>query len=634
MAYNLVEPIFCLYLCGNTWQYHPRVLTKEMKLSFSRPQRPHTIYILKSFRDKDGKSTSKRVKTLGSEEEIEAKYGCSDGLEWAKAYVAKLNEEERRGNEKVCIELSPNKPVEESAQKLVSGGDIFLLPLYNRLGLPQACKEISNGSKIKYNLEEIMQALVVLRVLYPCSKRSTLALNQNRIKKATIEIENIYRALSLLSAHIDYIQATVWENSKKIIDRDTRVVYYDCTNYYFEIEDNDLKYDAPKKPKRRVGIRQRGKSKEHRPNPIVQMGLLMDADGIPLAFTIFPGNESEQPSLQRIEEMVAEQFGLTEFVISTDAGLSSEDNRRYNMTEGLDYIAVQSLPKLSEADQAMALDPRGWRIAFRDKSLRPIDPENPERDIFNLEEINFAIERNTKFYKEIIVNKYINGKKSTARPERVIVTYSYEFAQYLRHKREERLACAEKIVKKKESKSRQSQQDPRRYVSTTYVTADGEVAERIHMAIDYNAIEAEERFDGFYAYATSLDDDALVVLRARSFHHEIEHLFRTTKSFLDARPVYLQREDRIRSHFLICFLAMTILKILQKQLGMSQVSIEQLISTLRDIKFAHFNGLGYAPMFTRNALVDRLQELAGVRVDTEIVPQKTMNKLYRSVNAG
>lgn len=383
-----------------------------MRLSFSRQQRPHTIYVLKSFRDKTGKSTSRRVETLGSEEEIEAKYGCPDGLEWAKAYVAKLNEEEKLGRKKVCIELSPDKPINSDAQNLISGGDIFLLPLYNSLGLPQMCKEITNGSKIKYNLDEILQTLVVLRVLYPCSKRSVLDLNQKRVHQSEIALENLYRALTLLSMHIDSIQATVWENSKKIMDRNTRVTYYDCTNYYFEIEDNDLQFRDPKNPKRRVGIRRRGKSKEHRPNPIVQMGLLMDADGIPIAFTIFPGNESEQPSLQRIEEMLADKFGLTDFIISTDAGLSSEDNRRYNMTEGRDYIAVQSLPKLPAADQAMALDPRGWHIAYRDKHLGPIDSENPERDVFNLEEINFSIERNTKFYKEIIVEKRLNGKKT------------------------------------------------------------------------------------------------------------------------------------------------------------------------------------------------------------------------------
>ncbi len=233
----------------------------------------------------------------------------------------------------------------------------------------------------------------------------------------TVGLEDVYRALTLLSSHIDDIQATVLENSSRIMERNTRVVFYDCTNYYFEIEDNDPKGKGPRHPARPEGIRRRGKSKEHRPNPIVQMGLLMDSDGIPLSFIIFPGNESEQPSLKKLEEMIADKFGLNEFIISTDAGLSSEDNRRYNMTEGREYIAVQSLPKLPEADCRMALDPRGWHVAFRDRDMGPIDPSDPGRDTFNLSEIDLNAERHTRFYKEIIVEKCIRGNGSTARKE-------------------------------------------------------------------------------------------------------------------------------------------------------------------------------------------------------------------------
>ncbi len=600
-------------------------------MSFSRPQRPHTIYVLESFRDKTGKSTTRRVETLGSEEEIEKKYGCPDGLEWAKAYVARLNEEKKIQKEGIKIELSPSERINPGEQVIHDCGDLLLLPLYQKLGLPQVCEGIVEGTKVKYNLNEILEALVMLRLLCPCSKLSSFGLGKKRVRKMTCDLEDIYRALSLLSTHIDEIQATVWENSKKMVRRDTRVVYYDCTNYYFEIEDNDPVGEDPRHPKRPEGIRRRGKSKEHRPNPIVQMGLLMDTDGIPLSFIIFPGNESEQPSLQKIEEMIADKFGLSEFVVSTDAGLSSEDNRRYNMTEGREYIAVQSLPKLSEDDQKMALDPRGWHIAFRDPKQGPICPEDPAQDSFNLDEIDLIAERHTKFYKEIIVDKALGGKKSTARPERVIVTYCHDFALYLRHKRRERVKAAEKIIRNRQVKSRQSQQDPRQYVSTVYVTEDGEVAEHVSMALDVETIENEARFDGFYAYGTSLDDDAVDVLRARSFHHEIEHLFRTTKSFLDARPVYLQRADRIRSHFLICFLSMVILKILQKQLDMPEVTIDRLIVAIRDFKLGYIRGAGYIPLFERNELTDRLQEINGICVDTQVIKTKTLNAIYRNM---
>lgn len=602
-----------------------------MRLTFSRPERPHTIYVQKSFRDKNGKSTSKKIERLGSEEDIEKKYGCPDGLVWAQEYVARLNEEERLGKERIKVGLSPVERIDPGQQVSYNCGDLLLLPLYSGLGLPGVCEEIVSGTKVKYDLNEVLETLVMLRVLCPCSKLSSHDLGKKRIRKVTCALEDIYRALTLLSSHIDNIQAAVWENSRKIIRRDTRVVYYDCTNYYFEIEDNDPVGTDPRHPHRPEGIRRRGKSKEHRPNPIVQMGLLMDADGIPLSFIIFPGNESEQPSLQKIEEMIADKFGLNEFVISTDAGLSSEDNRRYNTTEGREYIAVQSLPGLPVADQKMALDPHGWHIAFRDRNLGPIDPANPDRDTFDLDSIDLITERHTKFYKEIIVDKRIHGRRSTARPERVIVTYSHDFALYLKHKRQERLRLAEKIVRNRQTKSRQSENDPRKYVNTMYVTADGEPAEHISMSINEDVLEQEAKFDGFYAYGTSFDDDAVEVLRARSFHHEIEHLFRTTKSFLDARPVYLQRSDRIRSHFLICFLAMTIIKILQKQLEIPEMSIDRLIRSLRDFRFAYIKGAGYMPLFERDDLTDRLQELNGICVDTQIVKTKTMNALYRKV---
>lgn len=568
---------------------------------------------------------------LGTLAEIREREGVTDPWLWAQQELSRRNEEERLGRQTLKIELSPTKRIKAGEQTRYSGADLMLIPLYNALGLPQICRELQKGIKAQYSLNEILEALVVLRILYPCSKKSTCELNCKRIRKTSFALEDVYRALTLLSSHIDDIQARVWQNSQKLMRRNTRVIYYDCTNYYFEIEDNDRDYVDMETGEVIIGLRKRGKSKENRPNPIVQMGLLMDGDGIPLSFIIFPGNESEQPSLQRIEEMVARKFGLNEFIISTDAGLGSEDNRRYNMTEGREYITVQSLPSLSKADQDMALDPRGWRVAYRDKGLAPIDRSSPEKEIFNLDEIDLDAERGTRFYKEIIVNKNLRGDITTSRPERIIVTYNHDFALYLRHKREERISTAQKIISRKQTKSRQSQQDPRRYVTTDYVTKDGQKAAKVRMALDEKAIAHEQRFDGFYAYGTSLDDNAIDVLRARSFHHEIEHLFRTTKTFLDARPVHLRRQERIRSHFLVCFLAMIILKILQKQLNMPELSIDCLIGTLRSFEFDYFKSVGYRPLFERNDITDQLQETTGLHFDTEIVETKRMNKLYRSI---
>lgn len=602
-----------------------------MHLSPAKPQEGKIYYIAKSFRNERGISTKKNMFRLGTLDEIRRREGVSDAWQWAQEELARRNEEERIGRQKLKIELSPSKRINTGECVKYSGGDLMLIPFYNALGLPQICREIQTDTRTEYSLNEILESLVVSRILYPCSKKGAYELNKKRIRPTSFGLEDIYRALSLLSSHIDDIQARVWSNSQKITDRNTRIIYYDCTNYYFEIEDNDKDFVDKQTGEYIPGLRKRGKSKENRPNPIVQMGMLMDGDGMPLSFIIFPGNESEQPSLQKIEEMVANKFGLNEFIISTDAGLGSENNRRYNMTEGREYITVQSLPSLPKADQDMALAPEGWRIAFRDSALPPIDPFNPERKIFNLSEIDLDAERHTRFYKEIIVDKCMDGAKSTARQERVIVTYSHDFALYLRHKREERISSAQKIVNRRQTKSRQSQQDPRRYVATEYITKEGIKATNVKMALDQKAITADQRFDGFYAYGTSLDDDAADVLRARSFHHEIEHLFRTTKTFLEARPVHLQRQDRIRSHFLICFLAMVIIKILQKKLHMPELTIDQLILTLRSIEFDYFKSIGYRPLFERNEITDRLQQIAGITIDTEIVETKRMNKLYRNI---
>ena len=602
-----------------------------MHLSPAKPQEGKIYYIAKSFRNERGISTKKNMFRLGTLDEIRRREGVSDAWQWAQEELARRNEEERIGRQKLKIELSPSKRINTGECVKYSGGDLMLIPFYNALGLPQICREIQTDTRTEYSLNEILESLVVSRLLYPCSKKGAYELNKKRIRPTSFGLEDIYRALSLLSSHIDDIQARVWSNSQKITDRNTRIIYYDCTNYYFEIEDNDKDFVDKQTGEYIPGLRKRGKSKENRPNPIVQMGMLMDGDGMPLSFIIFPGNESEQPSLQKIEEMVANKFGLNEFIISTDAGLGSENNRRYNMTEGREYITVQSLPSLPKADQDMALAPEGWRIAFRDSALPPIDPFNPERKIFNLSEIDLDAERHTRFYKEIIVDKCMDGDKSTARQERVIVTYSHDFALYLRHKREERISSAQKIVNRRQTKSRQSQQDPRRYVATEYITKEGIKATNVKMALDQKAITADQRFDGFYAYGTSLDDDAADVLRARSFHHEIEHLFRTTKTFLEARPVHLQRQDRIRSHFLICFLAMVIIKILQKKLHMPELTIDQLILTLRSIEFDYFKSIGYRPLFERNEITDRLQQIAGITIDTEIVETKRMNKLYRNI---
>lgn len=612
-----------------------------MNAAFIKTNKGVNAYIQKSIRV-DGRSTTVTIKKLGLLDDIRRKQGCADPRQWVRDLAAKMTQEEREGRECISVDFYPGREISPDDVPLRYGGDIFLLPNYYKLGIPEWCDRLMASERAEFDLGAILRTLVMSRILFPCSKSRTLAESKQLIEVPEITGPQIYKALSLLSSHIDDVQALVWENSRRIMNRDTRVVFYDCTNYYFEIEDNDRDHVDAWTGEVVEGLRKRGKSKEHRPNPIVQMGLLMDGGGIPLSFIIFPGNESEQPSLKRIEEMIADRFGLNEFIISTDAGLGSEDNRRYNMTEGREYITVQSLPSLPVRDQEMALDPRGWRVAFRDGKLPPIDPDNPDRDVFNLTELDLEQERHTRFYKEIVVDKRLDGKESTRRSERIIVTYSHDFALYLRAKREVRVGVARKIIKEKQAKSRQTRQDPRRYVETEYITRDGRKANKVLMSLDKGAIEREKRFDGFYAYGTSLDDDAVDVLRARSLHHEIEHLFRTTKTHLDARPVYLRREDRIRTHFLVCFLAMVVLNMLHRQVissfsesyGEESLSIDHLIETLRKFKFGIIKGKNYIPMYQPNLLTEQLQQMIGLQLDKEIITNAKMRAAYKRVKKG
>lgn len=644
-----------------------------MKATFITTKTGRWAYIQKSIRE-NGISKSINIKKLGTLDDIKRREGCPDPEAWVRALAAKMTQEEREGKAIVSIDFSPGKEIEMNSSALCNGGDLLMLPVYNKLGLPDLCKNIVKDSRVKYNLDEIIRTLVFSRIMSPGSKVRTYEFAKGMIKPPEFSENDMYRSLSLMASHIDDMQAGMYKASLKFINRRERILYFDCTNYYFEIEDNDKDYIDTETGEVIFGLRKRGKSKEGRPNPIVQMGLFMDGDGIPLAFNIFPGNESEQIWLQPLEEVLGRKFDLTEFVVSTDSGLASEGNRRYNMAEGRDYICVQSLPSLKAEDQDMALNKSGWRLAYcgNPDNISSFPAEDTGEELFDLngllekESENPGLLKDTTFYREIIVEKTFkyanpqwlemekqnkggdhkdsNDKRipkelSVKRNERIIVTYSHDYALYLKHKREERLKISRTIVTNKDEKGRQSQQSPRKYIKTVHSTKDGTIASKVDMIIDGDAIKQEEKFDGFYAFGTSLDDDAIDILKARSFHHEIEHLFRTTKTFLDARPVYLSRPDRIKSHFLICFIAMTIIKIIQKQLcdtfdeyKNSPLSIDELIHTLQGFMFRDQMKQGYSPCYTRTPLTDRLQQLANIAVNTQIITPSKMRTAYRTVN--
>lgn len=524
-------------------------------------------YIARSFRKKKGdKTSSVIVERLGLLSEIAAAHHEMDSREWVRQRAAELTRKEKEENKTISVKLSPARRIQPEKKRTYHAGDLFLQPYFHRLGIGEICKEIGERGKYKFNLEDILAKLVYGRILFPDSKLSTWQHAKGFIEQPKFELEDLYRALSVLSRESDFIQSQLYRNSIAVKPRNTKVIYYDCSNYYFEIESD-------------VDFRKYGHSKEHRPNPIVQLGLFMDADGLPLAFCVNPGNTPETQTMQPLEEKLADNFSLSDFVACTDGGLGSVDNRMYNTTEGRDYITVLSLKKMRPHLQDWAVNAKAeWHTKGYDESFTL---EEAAR-IFG-DRVNDMMFYRDRWSKETY--RDINGKTRELE-EHLIVTYSHKYALYQRKTRAEQIARAQSKIDRGESCKPKSPNDCRRLIRTVSATAEGELAERTYSQIDWEKVRAEERFDGFYAYGTSSDDHPLEILKVNSFRGEIEALFRVTKTNLNLRPIYLSRKDRIIGHFITCFIAMLLLKQLQHSLPQKH-SIDSLCDTLRSIKLLY-----------------------------------------------
>ena len=409
-------------------------------------------------------------------------------------------------------------------------------------------------------------------------------------------MHQIYRALDVLAEHSDEIQAEIYKNSLDVIDRSKKVLYYDCTNYFFELEEAD-------------GLKQYGKSKENRPNPIVQMGLFMDANGLPLAFSMFPGNENEQPSLKPLEQKILKDFGLAKFVVCTDAGLASTDNRKFNNMNERSYIVTQSLKTMKSHLKDWALDTAGWNVLN-------------SKETYDLSEIDEEVHKSTIFFKERWINE--NGLE-----QRLIVTFSLKHRDYQRAIRNKQVDRAENIIEKGAKASTRNANSPKRFIEETNTTVDGEIAEKKTLSLNESQISKEEQFDGFYGVCTTLEDDITDIIAINKQRWQIEAAFRTMKSEFKARPVYLHNDNRIEAHFLTCFLSLLILRILEQKTE-NQYTCEEVIFALRNMDLHKVKGFGYLSSYTRTDITDKFHEIFGFRTDTEFISDKTMKKILKA----
>lgn len=572
-------------------------MTLQLKKSGS-----HTyLYAIKSFRKEDGRCTTKVVEKFGTVEELREKLGGEDPIEWARARVAEMTAAEKEENQNVVVEYNPKAYIQKGEQRSYNGGYLFLQKIYYELGLDYICKKIAKKHKLlRYDLNGILSMLVYTRILYPGSKRSSLEDAGKFFEQPGCTLEQVYRALSLLAEEFNEIQADVYKRSLKLGKRNTQVVYYDLTNYFFECEEEG-------------GLVQFGHCKEGRPLPIVQMGLFTDHDGFPLAMCIEPGNKAETGTLKPMEQILKDKFGLSKLVVCTDGGLSSYENRKNDSVGDRSFVTVQSLKKLKGYLQEWALDCKGWRTAGSDK----------EHDIGTLDSKEHC---ETLFYKE----RWDPTKMSTGETleQRIIVTFSFKYKAYLSYVRERQVGRAVALLQKGQgvTSRRKSPNDAKRFIKAEHCTADGELAQIESYSLNQEMIDQEARFDGFYALCTDLWDPAPDIIRLNGGRWIIENGFRIMKTDFDARPVYVRRDDRIKAHFLTCFLALLIYKYLEKKVnrGGRHFTTEEIVGTLRSMDFLGIAGEGYVPAYTRTDLTNHLHGSAGFRTDTQIVTRQKM----------
>ena len=577
-----------------------------MRLKVSKSKNTTLFYIIKDY-TKNGKRSTKIVKRIGNIDDVKIMAGDMDYNIWLKEYVKKFNEEHAH-NETILIKKNNNRLIEKDVNKLFNVGYLFLEKIYNDLNIKNICEEIQKKHQFHFDLNEILSYLIYARIIYPSSKLETFKQCKKFIKEPNFELHDEYRALSYLAKYLDFIQQEIFNNSKNLIKRNSKVIYYDCTNYFFEIDNED-------------DLRKYGASKEHRPNPIVGMGLFMDGDGLPLSMNIYPGNRNEQKTLIPEETKIVKNFKLddTKIILCTDAGLSSDKIKKYNIKDGRAFVITQSLKKLKSEIKEKVFDKSDWRIV------------GDLRNVYNIESIEKDSSLKDKYY-DTIFYKIVECETQSVKQD-LIVTFCFKYLDYCRNIRNNQIERARKSIQDNQvTRKGKNQNDYRRFIESINSTDDGEVAENIEYSINQEKIDEEEKYDGFYAITTNLVGDIKEIIKIVKGRWEIEESFRIMKSDFLARPINLSREDRINAHFLTCFIALFIYRLLEKKLDYKYTTT-QIINTLKNMNLYEVKGDGYLPTYTRTDLTDELHEKFDFRTDYEINTYNDLKKFSNKSNS-
>lgn len=569
-----------------------------MNLHITKSKNAESFYICRSYTKANGSTSSTIVRKLGTLEQLLIEHGPTrdDVVAWAKNEV-KIETEKYKAEKEVKTVLIPfraDKQLDYDKQTFFRGGYLFPQSVYYQLQINKICRKLKQKYKFKYDINAILSDLIYARILDPCSKRSSYKTASEFLERPSYELHDIYRALDVLGSECDLVQSEVYKNSHFLGKRNDKILYYDCTNYYFEIEQED-------------GNKKYGKSKEHRPNPIIQMGLFMDGDGIPLAFSLFSGNANEQTSLKPLEKKVLNEFECQKFIYCSDAGLGSEAIREYNHMGERAYIVTQSIKKLKQEEKEWVLNPQGFKRVS----------DNTPVDITKLPEDDKGL-----YYKD---EPYTTKRLH----QRLIITYSPKYALYQKSIRSKQVERAQQMLDSGNTKkNHKNPNDPARFIGAMAATKDGEVADIQHY-LDETKISEEAKYDGLYAVCTDLlDDEVGDILKVSEGRWQIEECFRIMKTDFSARPVYLQNENRIKAHFLICFLALLIYRFLEKNLN-CKYTCEEVLETLKAMNFAEVQEQGFIPLYKRDAITDALHETCGFQTDYQFITRSKMRTIQK-----
>lgn len=574
-----------------------------MRLNIRKLNNYSYYSIIKDYTNMNGKRTTKIFEKLGNQEQVEKRFGKTDTINKIKEYIDELNNENKE--ELLKREYNPNKRIAPGIKRQFNVGYLFLQKLYNQLKINEICKSIQDKYQFHFDLNEILSYLVYARIIYPSSKLETFKQCQNFIQQPKFKLHDEYRALSYIAENMDYIQEQLFNNSKNILKRNSKVIYYDCTNYFFEIDEED-------------DLRKYGISKEHKPNPIVGMGLFMDGDGLPLSCNIYPGNMNEQKTLIPEETKIVDNFKLddSKIILCTDAGLASDEIKKYNIKDNRGFVITQSLKKLKEEDKNKVFDKSEWRIP------------NDLKNTYNLEDIENNDSLKEKYY-DTLFYKIIQTETKSVKQD-LIVTFCFRYFDYNRNIRNNQIERAKKSIESNQvTRKGKNQNDYRRFIESTNSTKTGEIAENTSYSINQEIIDEEEKYDVYYALTTNLVGDINEIFRIVKGRWEIEESFRIMKSDFLARPVNLSREDRIKAHFMTCFISLFIYRLLEKKLDYKYTT-PQILDTLRNMTVLEQKGLGFEPEYERTTLTDDLHEIFKFNTDLEIVSYKKMEKILNT----